>query len=306
MPLPVRLCTAILFLGCANTVGPVVDASGELPTHPRDAAVPDLPWADVPQPTDATADERSCVERPIACSRGPNTGCDAPCAMCYGASGIRQADAGTVYRFLGGVCIPTPTRPDSYCSNSGLRARCSFDGRLCFGPAPGQERTDGVCMETAMCLALDQITREGVLPGEQPSGRCQWSDGTIARTGVSAPARCLEAPLRTCGTGCAPCPADRPNCIWRSEVYPTGICLPIGYGESAVGVFEAPDIVRYRCRVSPQQVCPRGESCLLPVRNDVDMPDINRWGKCFPTPVCTEFATLFRDGYRCDTALTVP
>jgi hypothetical protein len=42
------------------------------------------------------------------------------------------------------------------------------------------------------------------------------------------------------------------------------------------------------------------------VRNDVDMPDINRWGKCFPTPVCTEFATLFRDGYRCDTALTVP
>jgi len=187
-----------------------------------------------------------------------------------------------------------------------MLSRCSFDRQLCFGPAPGPDRLSGVCIDAALCVALERIAQASLRPGEQPSGRCQWGDGTIARTGVSAPARCLEAPLRTCGTGCAPCPADRPNCIWRSEVYPTGICLPIGYGASAVGVFEAPDIARYRCRVSPQQVCPRGESCLLPVRNDVDMPDINRWGKCFPTPVCTEFATLFRDGYRCDTALTVP
>lgn len=187
-----------------------------------------------------------------------------------------------------------------------MLSRCSFDGQLCFGARPGLEIIGGDCIDAALCVALDRIAQAGLRPGEQPSGRCQWGDGTIARTGVSAPARCLEAPLRTCGTGCAPCPADRPNCIWRSEVYPTGICLPIGYGLSAVGVFEAPDVARYRCRVSPQQVCPRGESCLLPVRNDVDMPDINRWGKCFPTPVCTEFATLFRDGYRCDTALTVP
>ena len=298
MPLPMRLCVALLFLGCANTVGPVVDASGELSSPPVDAAVLDQTAVDVAQTADAPVDERSCVERQIACSSGSDTACGSACSTCFGVSA-----AG---RFLGGLCMPPFDGLGAGCTNSGMLSRCSFDGRLCFGPAPGVERAEGLCIEAAQCVALERIAQAGLRPGEQPSGRCQWGDGTIARTGVSAPARCLEAPLRTCGTGCAPCPADRPNCLWRSEVYPTGICLPIGYGLSAVGVFEAPDIVRYRCRVSPQQVCPRGESCLLPVRNDVDMPDINRWGKCFPTPVCTEFATLFRDGYRCDTALTVP
>ena len=94
--------------------------------------------------------------------------------------------------------------------------------------------------------------------------------------------------------------------MFRSEAYSTGICMSYNFGGGTAGRIEGPDVPGYRCRISPEQVCPRGLACLIPVRNDVDMPDAQRWGRCYPPDVCQRFAASFADGYRCVSSLTTP
>jgi len=93
--------------------------------------------------------------------------------------------------------------------------------------------------------------------------------------------------------------------MFQSEVYPTGICLPRGFGGLSA-YRNVPDIPGTRCRVAPREPCRRGQACLRVLRNDVDLPDDARLGGCFDPDVCQRFAAMFPDGYRCDTTLADP
>jgi hypothetical protein len=93
--------------------------------------------------------------------------------------------------------------------------------------------------------------------------------------------------------------------MFQSEAYPTGICLQRGFGVTPAFA-DQPAIPGFRCRTTPREQCRRGYACLLPVRNNVDFPDENRFGGCFVRDVCERFAATFSDGYRCDTTLADP
>ena len=293
---------------CAATVNPGAPDSGPA----ADVVMVELPSPDTgdelaadisgDRGTDAPGDVSSltCGARLQSCDRDAST-CSGSCGECQ--SSLVISDATGRGRTGGGVCAPVT---HSVLCAGGLIARCSSYDQLCYGRPPTPTGSaEGRCHDIPICLELDRLARAAVRPGEK-ADRCQWGDGTFAHTGQTAAARCVDGPLRTCGTGCSPCPSDRTVCMFRSEVYPTGICMPAGSGIGEVGHVEGPGIAGYRCRISPEQVCPRGLACLIPVRNDVDIPDVQRWGRCYPPDVCQRFAASFADGYRCVTSLAAP
>jgi len=93
--------------------------------------------------------------------------------------------------------------------------------------------------------------------------------------------------------------------MFQSEVYPTGICLPLNFG--VVSTYRNDlTLPGTRCRVTPREPCRRGQACLRVLRNNIDLPDDARLGGCFDPDICQRFAAMFPDGYRCDTALADP
>ena len=147
-------------------------------------------------------------------------------------------------------------------------------------------------MDAGACLAMHQRLH-AQYPGAQLP-QCWYSDATLAVTGVAPPARCLTSPLPTCGTGCAPCPADN-FCMYESERYPTGVCL----------ITSASGTARSEPCGGRAGGCHRlGDACLKPVRGTVDgWRDTDRWGTCVPVDACQGVAAALPDGYRCDPTL---
>ena len=292
-------------LCCAMTVTPswspdVVDVAA-----PDDGVVIDeMPPEDVATPVNDDGTVLQCPPVFRACDPDATTSCGpSPCSRCLAIAGFRPATP-TAQR-PGAIC----GRPNEVleCNTSLAFATCFEGGRGCYA-RPSNPTTrlpgPGYCYRIEECVELDRLSRATARPGDVIS-RCQWGDQTYARTGVAPPARCVSSPLPTCGTGCASCPGDRPMCMFQSEVYPTGICVPRNFG-GPPNYRNVPDIPGTRCRVSPREVCRRGHACLLPVRNNVDFPDENRLGGCFDADVCQRFAAMFPDGYRCDATLADP
>jgi hypothetical protein len=148
-----------------------------------------------------------------------------------------------------------------------------------------------VCVDTAMCVEYTRrFDREH--PEALARQACWYSDMTLARTGVRAPARCLRAGLQTCGVGCPAC-AGGTVCTWSSERYPTGLCVPIRPENNPF---------QHASCAAPNTIwpCGVGQACLQPLRGTVDRyEDRRRGGICITTEDCRGAAAAFPDGYQC-------
>jgi hypothetical protein len=156
---------------------------------------------------------------------------------------------------------------------------------------------DGPCVRREDCAALSAAVADMPLAADESMARCRFSDGTIATGGVASIAFAVCDPmLGLCHAGC-PCDSGR-ICAFASQVQATGVCIPRTSYE--------PD-VSTGCRAMPDRIsCPTGQACLIPVRDNVGMPDRERWGVCMPVARCTAIGDMLLRGipYRCDTTLT--
>jgi hypothetical protein len=290
-----RLFLVVTLAGCASSVSATEDDAGSL-----DIAV-DQPSTEIADTittdtTDAASkpdanDGSTCSLLPSPCQKGDS--CDGVCggrcvAWEYTLSSNRLA--------LDHVCLRSSTRFPNSCSANlvGLsfcqtdevcNIRLDPDGRI--SQSPGR-----VCVDVSMCVEfVRRFDREN--PNATSRQGCWYSDMTLARTGVRAPARCLSAGRRTCGVGCAPCP-EGSVCTWSSERYPTGLCMPIRPENNPV--------FQYATCAAPNRIwpCGAGQACLQPLRGNADrFADSARAGMCITTEECRAAAATFPDGYQC-------
>jgi hypothetical protein len=258
-----------------------------------------------PDVTDASRVDRAVVDAdsPAACL--PLVACNPSVPDACGASSEACSACVSLVAALATARNPT-RRVSSACIRVQLvdSAGAGFNGEIdCDEPTfvslvnDEPEWGGGECVRTEDCVALFNAGAGGVRPGETIS-RCRFADGTIARdrAPADAPRRC-DAALGVCGPSCG-CDAGR-VCAFASQVAPTGVCVPPTSGNRRVS---------RPCRRMPNQMsCPSGEACLLPQRDNIDMPDRERWGVCMPTERCRAFHRYFqgdRPLFVCDESLT--
>lgn len=207
------------------------------------------------------------------------TRCPPGCTDCFALSGS-NAQGLTVGA---GFCRPLPTHSCS--SVLGSVQACPV-GEVCI-----EDRNGGLsCIPTSAALAVRAALNSAIGPGGRTSIGFWYSDRTLLGTGVLPPAVC-DASLGTCGQGCASCPGDD-RCVFASERVPTGICVQRS---------DFPNPRRCDRRVSSSVYdCTAEESCLLPLRADVDgYSDDRRHGYCLPRARCEAIAARFASDYLC-------
>jgi len=237
-----------------------------------------------------TGDGSACSQLPAPCTKGEL--CDSICGgQCIGWE-FSTASSALEREY---VCIRSSTRFPSRCSANIVGLLFCGDSEVCnmFMRPDGTfvQSVSPDCVDTAMCVEYAQrFDREH--PEALARQACWYSDMTIARTAVRAPALCLRAGLQTCGVGCAPCAAGT-VCTWSSERYPTGFCMPIRPQDNPF---------QHATCAAPNTVwpCGAGQACLQPLRGTVDgFEDRRRGGLCITTEDCRSAAAALPDGYRC-------
>jgi hypothetical protein len=289
-----RVLLVVLLTACASSISATTnDAEKEdsdatqISIDVTDATTADT--ADAAHPVDEGVDG-TCLRRPIPCSQGDT--CDEVCGgQCVGWQYLVSVTR--IARDY--VCIRSSTRFPAQCSPNIVGSSfCGVD-EVCnqfIGP-DGMivQGTATKCVDAAMCVEYAQrFDREH--PEALARQACWYSDMTIARTAVRAPALCLRAGLQTCGVGCAPCAAGT-VCTWSSERYPTGFCMPIRPQDNPF---------QHATCAAPNTVwpCGAGQACLQPLRGTVDgFEDRRRGGLCITTEDCRAAAAALPDGYRC-------
>lgn len=260
--------------GSAPLPRDVVDVTGA----PSDVFPPDL------SPT--------CVSNGRACNYA--MGSCGECGLCDGLS-ARLSDGGV--RYPPGNC--TDAFDDIACHLNG-EAIGFQAGRVCSG-FQGDVANRPRVLLAADCLRLRGIALALARSGDEVE-HCWYSDMTEAVSGVPSRRPLCPAQLgfvgsyrRLCGVGCAACPSGE-VCMFSSEVYPTGVCVPRTSLARAVSM---------PCKAeAPRTACPRGTACFLPVRNDANgIPDRQRWGVCMAPNECNILANGMRDAYLCDMTL---
>ena len=234
-------------------------------------------------------DDSTCSHLPSACVKGK------PCDnICGGQCVAWEYDTASRSLATDYVCIRSSTRFPSRCSANIVGSSfCGFD-EVCsmFMRADGTfvQSVSPDCVDITMCVEYTRrFDREH--PEAVARQACWYSDMTIARTGVRAPARCLWSGMQTCGVGCASC-AVGTVCTWSSERYPTGFCMPI----------RPSNPFQHATCAAPNTVwpCGAGQACLQPLRGNADrFEDRRRGGLCITTEDCRAAAAAFPDGYQC-------
>jgi len=199
-----------------------------------------------------------------------------------------------------GVCVRHHPDTERRCRLDGGVAGL-LPGRACAG-FRGLGSGFNFASDADDCLLARDIARREARLGEVV-GDCWYGDGTLVERGVTtAEPRCIDPSRRlilvtyTCGVGCEACPEQASNCVFQSEVYPTGICMPPTreiLGQSLPCHIE-----------NPRVLCAPGLACLLPLRNGASgIRDRERWGICMEVRSCNIVAAILRDGYICDNTL---
>lgn len=286
--LALLLCT---MSNCGVVVAPNTDASTSDATADS--------FMDAASPPDSSA-AASC--QPLRSCDDQNPCGDGPCSTCVLVSAFRPEPEpeGTV-RPLGAACLQDqyPGNPLRFPTSNG-RIACNepeFATLILDGPQGGV----GICVRREQCLALYDAY-VGLARPDEVTHRCRFSDFTfVTREPVTSTGLCNRE-LGLCEpSGCA-CPAGQ-VCAFASQAVPLGACVPPTSFEPTVSK---------PCRAMPDRAsCPAGESCLLPLRRDNNIPDRERWGVCMATSRCRGIVDhLGAQGvggfyFRCDTTLTV-
>lgn len=285
---------------CASTVAPSADAApSDVPSldgspYFDSAAEPfDLPDGYVipDHPPPSPANGRACrVNNPEDC--GPGAACHAARIRTIGQTEWRYASPGR--------CIDSESSP--------FVRRCNLDGSVGFQRAgmtcmgfPGEpSNLIGTALLTVRdCLRLREEALLQARAGEEVA-QCWFSDQTIATTPAYPIGGCATRVLPYlygCGLGCDNCDTGFSEiCMFVSPTYRTGVCLPRTNRLTQTSLV---------CKAeNPRLTCPRGQACLLPIRNDRDgIPDRQRTGVCAVLDQCRMVAGRHRDAYLCDETL---
>lgn len=285
---------------CADTFTPTPDGAS-LDGPPVDgslyfdsAAEPfDLPDGFVipDNPPPSSSNGRACrINNRDDC--GPGAVCTAARIRRVGASTWRYASPGRCVDSTTTIIVPR-------CDLNGWVAAQRI-GLTCMGFPGEASGVDGPAQITVRdCLRLREEALLQAGPGEEVS-QCWFSDQTTATTPAYPIGGCAssEVPfLFGCGLGCDNCRAERSEvCMFVSPSYRTGVCLPRTNPLTQTALV---------CKTeNPRLACPRGQACLLPVRNGRDgIPDRQRTGICDDPAHCRMIAGRHREGYLCDETL---
>lgn len=223
---------------------------------------------------------------------GPGAACTAARIRRVGASTWRYASPGR--------CVDAERSP--------FVSRCDLDGRVgfqragltCMGFLGERGEEIGTALLTVRdCLRLREEALLQAGPGEEVS-QCWFSDQTIATTPGYPIGGCADMMLPFalgCGLGCDRCDTGFSEiCMFVSPSYRAGVCLPRTNRLSQTSLV---------CKAeNPRLTCPRGQACILPIRNGRDgIPDRQRTGICAPLDQCRRTAGWHREGYLCDETL---
>jgi hypothetical protein len=278
------LITALVTFGCGVAVTPT-EGDGAM-----DAPAPDAVALDaVASERRNSSDGGSCV--PLApCQYDDSGSCSAGRERCSTCVPFVAVSGGA--RVIGAVCVGAPANRQS----AGYRGLIGDEPTYVSLVNDHPERGGGECIRTEDCVAMYNAFIDRAQPGELVP-RCRFADGTIAEARQPTFTQHCDDTLGLCAPRCA-CGEGR-VCAFASQTVPSGVCVPRTSSDLRVS---------RPCRRSPDRiVCPSGEACLLPQRDNINIPDRERWGVCMPAQRCQAVHRYFQRTdslFVCDESLT--